>query len=59
MESSTSAAIGVDLGSSKTVLAAVKNKGIDIVLSDSSGRAVPTVLAFTDAQRLIGDSAIG
>lgn len=50
---------GIDLGSSKAVLAAVKSKGIEIVLSDSSGRAIPSVVAFTEEERLIGDSTLG
>jgi hypothetical protein len=32
---------GVDLGSSKSVLAAVRKGGIDIILSDSSGKQTP------------------
>jgi molecular chaperone DnaK (HSP70) len=33
--------LGVDLGSSKSVLAAVRKGGIDIILSDSSGKQTP------------------
>jgi len=51
-------AIGVDIGSSKAVLAAVKRGGIDIILSDSSNKQTPLIVAFTDEERLIGDSAI-
>jgi molecular chaperone DnaK (HSP70) len=53
----TSDAAGVDPGSYKTVLAAVSGKGIDIVLSESSGKSTPTITAYTDAERVIGDSA--
>jgi len=35
------AAIGVDIGSSKAVLAAVRKGGIDIILSDSSSKQTP------------------
>jgi hypothetical protein len=31
----------MDIGSMKSVLAAVRNKGIDIILSDSSNKSVP------------------
>ena len=51
-------AIGIDAGSYKTVLACIKQKGIEIVLSETSGKSTPTIAAFTDAERLIGDSAV-
>ena len=55
----SSDAAGVDPGSYKSVLAAVGHggKGIDIVLSESSNKSTPTVTAYTDAERVIGDSA--
>jgi len=51
-------ALGIDAGSSKTVLACVKQRGIEIVLSETSGKSTPTVAAYTDQERLIGDSAV-
>jgi len=53
----SSDAAGVDPGSYKSVLAAIGGKGIDIVLSESSNKSTPTVTAYTDAERVIGDSA--
>lgn len=50
-------ALGIDPGSYKTVLACVKSKGIEIVLSESSGKSTPTLVAYTDQERQIGDSA--
>jgi heat shock protein 4 len=41
-------AIGIDAGSYKTVLACIKQKGIEIVLSESSGKCTPSIVAFTD-----------
>jgi molecular chaperone DnaK (HSP70) len=38
-------------------LACVKSKGIEIVLSESSGKSTPTLVAFDDQERKIGDSA--
>lgn len=49
-------AIGIDLGSKKAVLAVVKKGGIDIVLNDTTSRSTPVEVAYTDAERLIGDS---
>ena len=51
-------AIGIDCGSYKTVLGCVKQRGIEIVLSDSSGKTSPTIAAFTAEERLIGDAAV-
>lgn len=50
-------AVGLDPGSYKSVLACVTKKGIDIVLSESAGKSTPALVAYTDAERLIGDSA--
>ena len=41
-------AIGIDTGSYKSVLACIKAKGIEIVLSESSGKSTPTIVAYTD-----------
>jgi len=49
-------AIGIDLGSTKAVMGAVKAGGIEIVLSDTSARSVPTMVAYTAAERLGGES---
>ena len=51
-------AIGIDAGSYKTVLACVKSRGIEIVLSETSSKWTPTTVAYTDQERLLGDAAI-
>ena len=51
-------AIGIDTGSYKTVLGCVKQRGIEIVLSESSSKSTPSVTAFTAEERLIGDAAV-
>lgn len=51
-------AIGMDAGSYKTVLACVKQRGIEIVLSETSAKWTPTIAGFTDQERLIGDAAV-
>ena len=51
-------ALGIDCGSYKTVLACTKQNGIEIVLSDSSNKWTPSIVAYTDQERLIGDSAV-
>lgn len=51
-------AIGIDSGSYKTVLACVKQRGIEIVLSETSAKWTPTIAAYTDQERLVGDAAV-
>ena len=51
-------AIGIDPGSYKTVLACVKQRGIEIVLSETSSKWTPTIAGFTAEERLVGDAAI-
>ena len=49
-------AVGIDLGSSKSVMGVVKQGGIDIVLDETSSRSVPTAVAYTNEERLAGES---
>lgn len=51
-------AIGIDAGTYKTVLACVKQRGIEIVLSETSNKMTPTVAGYTEQERLIGDPAV-
>lgn len=50
-------AIGIDAGSYKTVLACVKQRGIEIVLSETSAKWTPTNVAYTAQERVVGDAA--
>lgn len=51
-------ALGIDIGSQKTVLTKIAKGGVEIVLSDSSNRSTPSIIGYTAEERLIGDSAI-
>ena len=51
-------AIGIDVGSYKTVLACVKQRGIEIVISETSNKWTPSIAAYTAQERLVGDAAI-
>ena len=53
----TADALGVDPGSYKSVMACIKAKGVEIVLSETANKFTPTLVAFTEAERLIGESA--
>lgn len=50
-------ALGIDIGSYKTVLASFHHKNVEIILSDSSNKSTPSILAFTEQERLVGDAA--
>jgi molecular chaperone DnaK (HSP70) len=51
-------AIGIDTGSYKQVLACVRQRGIDIILSETSAKVTPSTLAYTPEERLVGDAAL-
>jgi heat shock protein 5 len=51
-------AIGIDIGSRYSTICTVKGGIIDTVLNESSGRNSPTVIGFTQGERLISDSAV-
>jgi heat shock protein 4 len=54
--SAHTSAIGIDLGSSRAVMGVVKGAGVEIVLSDTSARSVPAMVAYTEHERLGGES---
>ena len=50
--------IGISVGSQNTVVGVLKNGNVDIILSETSSRCVPTISAFQDRERLFGDGAL-
>ena len=49
--------VGIDLGSSKFVIAVVKKGGVEILTNDASYRQTPTVVSY-GPERAIGDIAV-
>ena len=49
--------IGLDFGSSKTVISILRKGAIEIILNECSLRETHNIVAFTDKETLIGDQA--
>ena len=50
-------AIGIDLGSRNTLVAAARNRGVDVLCNEVSNRFTPTLISFGSNNRYIGEAA--
>ncbi|BBG97958.1 hypothetical protein Prudu_007236 [Prunus dulcis] len=50
-------AIGIDLGTTYSCVAAWQHDHIEVIVNDQGNRTTPSYVAFTDTKRLIGDAA--
>ncbi|KAL5737675.1 hypothetical protein ACOSP7_030436 [Xanthoceras sorbifolium] len=48
--------VGFDIGNENCVIAAVKHRGVDVLLNDESKRETPGIVCFGDKQRFLGSA---